>query len=338
MTVAIVDAHNDLLCELEHVRIDPEPFGRLWRGQLQAGGVVLQVCPLFGAQIDWLPDGALRHSLQQVEAFYRAIDESGGGVSAVGTKADLEPVERGESMGLMLSMEGVEPLGYDPTLIDLFWRLGVRMVSITHNRRNPFGEGLAEPGTGGLSRLGEELVDRMAELGMIIDLVHGSERTYFDTLERLDDSATVVVSHAGCRAQWDTPRNLSDEQMRALADRGGVMGMMLLPNSIDSYNRTHDRVADHVDHAVQVMGIDHVGMGGDFIAQVAETLNWRAPVEKSIPRPEGWSFSTPIDGLRGPDGYPGLIESLSRRGYSDDDLRKLGSENFMRVFRRGLPG
>ncbi len=114
-------------------------------------------------------------------------------------------------------MEGVEPLGYDPSLIDS--RRPGADGSITYVRRNLFGEN-AELVDGGLATSARPLVDRMAGLG-IIDLVHGSERTYFDTLERIDDSATVVVSHAGCRAQWDTPRNLSDEQMRALAERGG---------------------------------------------------------------------------------------------------------------------
>jgi membrane dipeptidase len=114
----------------------------------------------------------------------------------------------------------------------VFWELGIRMVSLTWNRRNSYADGGAEPADGGLSRLGGRLVDLLADTGMIIDLAHASVRTFFDILERAP-AAPVIISHSACRAIHDVPRNVDDEQLRALAERGGVLALMALPLAID---------------------------------------------------------------------------------------------------------
>jgi len=332
--VRVVDAHNDLLLELDFRRDEATPFARFWLPHLQQGGVALQVCPVFGAEPEWLAELSLRRVLMQIGAFRRAVREAADRVVAVQTAADLDAPERGERIGLMLSMEGVEALGYDPGLIDVFWDLGVRMVSLTWNRRNPFADGAAEPGAGGLSRLGRQLVDRMVELGMILDLAHASEQTFLDVLERADGGA-FVVSHAACRAICDTPRNLSDTQLRALADRGGVIGMMLLPLVIDPRRPVLARAVDHIDHAVEVMGIEHVGLGGDFIVQVFHALGMRPAADSLLP--EGMPLDATIEGLSGPQDYPVLIGALRERGYGDVDLAAVAGGNFMALLRRSLP-
>jgi membrane dipeptidase len=187
---------------------------------------------VFGSELEALPELILRRNLLQVGAFQRAVRENASQVIAARSKADLDPVERRERIGLMLSMEGAEALGYETTLIDVFYELGLRMVSLTWNRRNPFADGAAEPDGGGpLSNLGRELVDRIAGLGIVLDLVHTSERTFWDAIERT--AGRVCVSRAACRALLSTPRNLSDDQLRALAERGGVLGLMLLPIAVE---------------------------------------------------------------------------------------------------------
>ena len=123
----------------------------------------------------------------------------------------------------------MEPLGYEPGLIDVFCSLGVRMASLTWNRRNAVRRRRRRRiPRGGLSRIGRELVDRMAELPIAFDLSHANEGTFFEVLERSSDRP-VLVSHALCRALQDIPRNLSDDQLRALAERDGVVGLMALP-------------------------------------------------------------------------------------------------------------
>src|SRR5207249_3634216 len=119
---------------------------------------------------------ALAEALAQTTAFRRAVRQAGERVAWVRTHEDLDAL--GDRVGLMLSLEGCEPLGSDPELFDVFWELGVRMVSLTWNRRNAFADGAGEPAHGGLSARGRELVARLVELGAIVDLAHASERTF----------------------------------------------------------------------------------------------------------------------------------------------------------------
>ena len=333
-TPLIVDAHNDLLLELEQRRFEEAPFERYWLRNLERGGVGLQVCPVFGSELEALPELVLRRNLLQVAAFQRAVRENAPHVVAVGSKADLDPVERRERIGLMLSMEGAEALGYETTLIDVFYELGLRMVSLTWNRRNPFADGAAEPDGGGpLSNLGRELVDRIAGLGIVLDLVHSSERTFWDAIERT--TGRVCVSHAACRTLVPTPRNLSDDQLRALAERNGVLGLMLLPIAVDPDACRLARAVDHIDHAVSVMGIDNVGLGADFIAQVWRMLPSRAPADSLLP--DGVPMDASLDGVEGPEDYPRLVELLRERGYEGDRLAAILGGNWLRLLREALP-
>jgi membrane dipeptidase len=325
----ILDAHNDLLIEVAWREDEGEdnPFAEHWLPKLRAGGVGIQVCPIF-VEIQFVPDAALRTALKQAAAFWRTVRRN----------EDVRPVLRrddldGDGIGLMLSLEGVEPLGSDPGLLDAFVRLGVRMIGLTWNRRNTFADGAGEPG--GLSLLGRDFVSRFAEAGVVLDLAHASERTFADALEHAPD-AQVVVSHAGCRAVCDTPRNVSDEQLRALTERGGVLGVMALPSVIDPAEPTLERYLDHVDHAVETMGIDHVGLGGDFIRQLLASGAARISGRERSFAPPGIELGRGMDELHGPEQYPDLVAGLTRRGYTGDRLDAILHGNFLRVFRRAL--
>ena len=268
-------------------------------------------------------------------AFHRAVDENPDRVCAVLRGSDLDAVERGERMGLLLSMEGVDALGQDPALFDVFWRLGVRMVSLTHNPRNAFADGLGEPNPGGLSNRGRELVERLARLGCAIDVSHASEAT-FDDIVAFSGDAPLLASHACCRAVYDTPRNLSDAQLRHIVDRGGVLGIMLLPFVVDPERPTLERVLDHVDHAVEVMGVEHVAIGGDFIRQVADVLGLRPPTGGPGPAADASPWVA-VEDVDEPDGYPRLLDAMARRGYAPDDVRAIAGGNLLRFLRRVLP-
>jgi membrane dipeptidase len=229
-------------------------------------------------------------------------------------------------MGLLLSIEGMEPLGNEPSLIDVFCTLGVRMASLTWNRRNAFADGTGEDPRGGLSRIGRELVDRMTALPIAFDLAHANEATFFEVLERSGDRP-VLVSHALCRAVHESPRNLSDDQLRALAERGGVVGLMALPFVMHESERAISYLIDHVDHLVQTVGIEHICLGGDFARQIEQSGAEGVPPEAGMA----------IDGLAGPEEYPALFEALRNRGYDAAELRAIASENLLRVLRRTLP-
>jgi membrane dipeptidase len=276
----------------------------------------------------------LREALAQVASFHRALRENAGRVRQVRCAADLDHVESGERIGLLLSLEGVEQFGVETWPADVFHELGVRMAGLTWNRRNAFADGAAEDG-GGLSRLGRELVDRLASLGVILDLAHASRGAFAEIIERAG-GAPVLCSHGGCRAVHDTPRNLDDAQLVALREAGGLFGLMLHPIAIDPVERTIDRVVDHLDHAAATIGVDRVCLGGDFTRRLWEAMP-APPEPKDGLAPPGLQPGSGIDGLTGPECYPALVAALGRRGWSDEQVGAVTGGNLLRFLRASLP-
>jgi membrane dipeptidase len=329
----IADAHVDILLELahrEHRLGETDVFARTWLPLLEAGGVGLQVCPVF-VDLELQPEGSLREALRQVTALQHALRESPDRVVAVRTRADLDAVERGERIGLMLALEGVEPFGYEVATADLFWELGLRMAGLTWNRRNPFADGAADEG--GLSRLGRTLLGRFAELGVILDLAHASPRLFEECVQSYE--GRLLVTHAGCRAVNETPRNLSDEQLRELAVRDGIFGLMLHPLTIDPVDPTIARVVDHLDHAASVIGPEHLCLGGDWTKRLHELMPAPAPPDGLMP--PGLAEGSTIAGLSGPEEYPALVKALRERGWSGPELDGLLAGNLLRFLRESLP-
>lgn len=331
----IADAHLDLLLELAHRELrfgETGSFARTWLPLLEAGGVELQVCPVF-VELERQPEGTLREALGQATLLMRATHENADRVTQVRCRADLDTVERGERIGLMLALEGVEQFGYEVWPAETFWELGVRMAGLTWNRRNPYSDGAAE--NGGLSRLGRSLVDRLVELGVVVDLAHASSAAFAEILERVGD-APVICSHAACRAVNDHPRNLSDVQLRELAARGGLLGLMLHPLAIGHEQRTIDRVIDHLEHALEVCGPAGVCLGGDFTTRLSEVLP-PMPEPADGLMPPGLMPGAGIEGLKGPEDYPALLAALRARGWDEATVDAVLSRNLLGLLRRALP-
>ena len=327
----IVDAHNDVLLELlvgtgEELSLVlvlrrglERLFGRYWLPGLEAGGVGVQICPLYGACEPG--EGARERALAQEAEFSRAVEEHAERVCRVGTRAELDDPR----LRLVLSMEGVEPLEGDPGAFEEWYERGVRSVGLTWNHPNVFAGGIESP-TQGLSARGRALVRRLAELDVMLDLAHASDQTWRDVL---DEGVPFSVTHACCRAVRDHPRNLADWQLEALAEREGVLGVMAIGFYVDPDERTVSRMLDHVDHAVAVMGIEHVGLAADFNAvaltgQPAETV---ADIKTRL-----W-----LEGFTAPDDYPALVTALRERGYDGDRLEAIESGNWLRILHASLP-
>ena len=331
----IADAHVDLLMELayrERRLGETDVFARTWLPLLERGGVGLQVCPIY-VDVVVQPEGSLREALSMVAAFQRAVRENGERVLQVTSAADLDSVQAGERIGLVLALEGVECFGVETWPADVFHALGVRMAGLTWNRRNAFADGAAEEG-GSLSRLGRELVDRLVSLGVILDLAHSSRGMFTEILERAA-GAPVLCSHGGCRSVYDTPRNLDDDQLRALADAGGIFGLMLHPIAIGPEQRTIDGVVDHLEHAVSVMGPERVCLGGDFTRRLWEAMP-PPPEPKDGLMPPGLTPGLGIEGLVGSEDYPALVEGLGRRGWGAEEVAAVTSGNLLRFLRSSL--
>jgi membrane dipeptidase len=334
MTDMIVDCHNDMVLELARRELllgEPDAFRERWLDPLRTGGVGLQVCPLYAAS-ELVPDGALRETLNQLLVMRHAVARNADTIIAVECREDLDEVRDGRRLGLMLSMEGLEALGRDPWLIEVFRDMGVRMASLTWEYRNFFADGTGEGPDGGLSKLGRVMVRLMADLGIVIDLAHASARTFWDVLKEVPE-APIVVSHAGCRAVYDIPRNVDDDQLRALAERDGVFCVMLLPYTLGE-GAFFERACAHVLHAVEVMGAGHVGLGGDFIEQVEALIPGPVPLDALF----GFRFDDALAGaeMGGPGDYPMLVEHL-RPHLGADELTDVLSGSLLSFFSRTLP-
>jgi membrane dipeptidase len=317
--IPVADGHSDLLQELVFAEEegDENPLRSRWLDQFREGGVVLQVCAVYrdpGAE----GDGA-RELLRQARSFHAAVARNPE-VFAVRDRRDLEHVAAGRP-GLILGIEGVSAFGQDAWLIDVFAQLGVRVVGLTWNEQNAFAHGCDHDG--GLTSLGEQLVDRLPGLGMVVDLAHASPQTVADVLARAP-AGSAFVSHASCRAIYDHRRNLTDAQLAAVAEHGGIVCLMPHPLVVDPARPTIEHFVDHIEHAVSVIGVDRVGLGGDFLQQIARSLHWGDHVV------EGVKVDATLEGLEGPRDYPRLFEVLRDRGYSESDVEAIAGGNLLR--------
>jgi membrane dipeptidase len=320
--ILVVDGHSDLLQELVFVeeRGEEDPFRSRWLQQLQDGGVALQVCAVYQSPQTGGSD-AFRQVLRQIASFHTAV-EGTPEAFAVDSRRDLERVGV-DGLGLLLAIEGVSAFGEDMWPLDLVAKLGVRVLSPTWNEQNAFANGCDHEG--GLTELGARLIDRLPTLGMVIDLAHASPQTVADVLDRAPEGA-VFVSHASCGAVHDHRRNLSDTQLTAIAEHGGVICLMPHPLVVDPARPLIDRFIDHVDHAVSVVGVDRIGLGGDFLKQIARTTYSGRHAQ------DGVEMDATLEGLEGPRDYPRLFEALRGRGYSQVDVEALAGGNLLRFF------
>ncbi|HEU5033261.1 MAG TPA: dipeptidase [Mycobacteriales bacterium] len=333
----VADTHNDLLMLVSHRSPDRQAayFRDHWLPQLRAGGVDVQVLPVF-IDDDFRPEGALRQTLRMVEAAHRVAEANADAVALCRTGPDVDAALGSGRIALVLALEGCEAVGTDVELLHTLSRLGVRMASFTHFGRTALADGSAEDGAGSrLTRAGVEALHLMEQLGMLLDVSHLSAAGTDHVLELA--TRPVVASHSSAHALCPHHRNLTDERLKGIAALGGVVGVNFFYGFIDPANPSIERLVDHVEHIASTVGIDHVGLGPDFVKEVYEQLT---PPATSTAEFEGLDGCTVIPGLDGPAGLPLVTEELVRRGWREHDIRKVLGENWLRVFRSdlGRPG
>ncbi|HEY8498476.1 MAG TPA: dipeptidase [Limnochordales bacterium] len=279
--------------------------------RLRQGGVGVQVFSVFVPPAVPTPYNALR-ALAILDALAAEVERAAGAVIWVRRAADLDEVRRTRKVGVIASLEGCEVLAGSLAVLRTLYRLGVRAAGLTWNVRNELADGVGEPRGAGLTAFGREAVAEMERLGMVVDVSHLSEAGFWEVMEVA--TRPVIASHSNARAVCDHVRNLTDDQIRALARKGGVMGINFFPGFLRQDGQaTLEDVVRHIDHVVELVGPDHVGLGSDYdgITRVPQ-------------------------GLEDPSRLPALTEALLRRGYGDEAVRKILGENFARVFRAAL--
>ena len=305
--------------------------------------------------VDWPSHDLIERALDLMDALHEQVALHSGEIEMARTADDIVRIHRAGKLAALAGVEGGHIIEDDPRALDIYYRLGVRYMTLTHTKNNELGDSSGDkPKWNGLSPFGREVVARMNRLGMMVDISHVSDATFYAAVAA--SQAPVIASHSSCRALCDAPRDMTDDMIRALAKNGGVVDINFYPGFLDQADRdaeqrvsdaentevaaatkqwasdrkrqteeirriwakyaaqfpavSYTRIADHIDHAVQVGGVDHVGLGSDF---------------DGIP-------DTPR-GMEDCSKLPALVLELARRGYSEEDLVKILGGNLLGVMR-----
>ena len=347
-----IDSHIDTV---QRVLVMGEDLSKRWDvgrvdiPRLHEGGTH---APFFAL---WVPvyfpgAEAVRRTLDLRDAMQSLFDQHKDLIEHATTAADIERIVKTGKIAAFLTVEGGHTIDDDLRVLRMYYQLGVRSMTLTHSRNNNWADSATDaPAHNGLTDFGKDVVREMNQLGMVVDVSHVADKTFYDALEVT--TKPVLCSHSSMRALSDVPRNVTDEMLWALAKNGGVIGITfgegfvnpldaealraaikietnappLTGRALDDYAAedvrklfgtrvkvasTVEDVANHIDHAVKIAGIDHVGIGSDF---------------------DG--VSGPPNGLDDVSKMPALIAVLLERGYKEGDVKKILGENTLRVIR-----
>jgi membrane dipeptidase len=302
----IIDGHADILYRMEKEGLrfyeDKENL-HLNYDRLVKAGIDLQFFVLF-VEPKHSPADQLKIHLNMIEQFYSEI-VGGGKVRPILKKGDLERnLKDGYRSGL-LSIEGGDCIQSDLRILRIMHRLGVRAMGLTWNHGNCIADGCGEKFDRGLTKFGRDVVREMNRLGMIVDVAHLGRKGFFDVMEVAQ--APVIASHANARAIHDHPRNLDDEQLKALFQTGGLIGVTFVPMFVGDGTVSIDDLMRHIDHILSLGGENHIGIGSDFDG-----------IERAL-----------TDLRHGAD-LPNLQERLFK-AYGEKVMKKIMGENFKRV-------
>jgi membrane dipeptidase len=326
----IVDAHRDCYEQIHHRNFGhKKPLHEIMIPRLHTGGVDVVFYAVGGDTIAHSngTDRPLRATLENIDAYYLEAEMDGSIITTILSGSDLPTQASTGNMHYLLHIEGGMPLEGQVSTLRMFYRLGVRSIAPTWNVRNELGEGVRERNNGaGLTKFGIEVMKEAQRLGMLIDVSHLSGPGVDDVLDIAEQP--IIATHSNSAALFNHPRNLTDERVNRIAKTGGVVGMHFAPAYIDPELNTVERLVDHIDHYVQLIGIDHVGIGPDFVKSDGP----RSPREALY----GGVHSRFIDDLSEIDELPTLTRALLKRGYKEQDIAKIYGLNFLRVVKQVL--
>ncbi len=350
------DCHNDLAYRVLYEGLDIGerlPGGHVDIMRLKEGGVDVQVVALF-IQNYLYPDKSAWQAFKLLRGMKEAIKKNLDSVELARSGSDIERIVSEGKIAMPLAIEGGHAIEDSLELLRRYHSLGVSSMTLTHNVSHGWADSSkGTPKWNGLNELGRRVIKEMNEIGMVIDVSHVSDKTFYDVIGISEDP--VIFSHSGCRAINPHRRNVSDDMLKKLALNGGVIGIVFeltylsreydeaaqrlrrislpflnkvprikdleLRITIDHLrsggdwpleNRpTIEDLLDHIDHAVKIAGVDHVGLGADMYP--------RTP--------------SPV-GIRGVNDYPNITRGLKKRGYSDEEIKKIMGYNFLRIWKQ----
>ncbi len=356
----VLDLHDDttqLMVDEAYRLAERHDFGQVDIPRMREGGVTGLFLSLWTDPGGYTPTETIRRTLEQIDAVRREVARNPNVLEAAATAEQVEAAKKRGRIAILMGLEGGQAIDSDLAVLRIYFDLGVRYMTLTHTRNTPWADSSAQkPEHNGLTDFGKQVVREMNRLGMMVDISHVSDKTFYDAVET--SSAPVIASHSSCRALADVPRNMTDDMLRALARNGGVVHINFYEGFLDKgfesrfaalqaeqarQNQIDERtpkfgdrsrsgaavrkidaernarlgsvplgtLLDHIQHAVEVAGIDHVGLGSDF---------------------DGADDSFPA-GMEDISKIPNLVRGLMERGFSDADILKILGGNTLRVMR-----
>jgi membrane dipeptidase len=278
---------------------------------------------------------SMEGALKKIATFFWLRDAMPDQFRIVRSASDLQ-IDGVSVLRALMGFQGAEPLGNSFHSVSIFYELGVRVIQLTYNDRNLLGDGCLEPNDAGLTHFGRQIVREMNRLGMVVDLTHVGKRTSLDAM--LVSSMPVVFSHSNAKAVRDNPRNLDDEQLDALAQCNGVVGVASFADFVGDTMKgqpTIEQMLDHVVYMVDRIGIDHVGIGTDIMETSGPSgIWWNANTKRRYPEICGGmdEHMHGVTGMERWEDFQSVTEGLSRRGFQDEEIGKVIGGNFQRVF------
>lgn len=355
----VIDTHEDTpqaLLDDNYDLADPNSPFMVSIPKMRAGHLGAAFFSIW-ADVKWPRNDLIHRGIDLIDAVQEQIAKHPGELGVATTADEIQRLHDQHKIAILMGLEGGHIIRDDLRALNTFYRLGIRYMTLTHTANTEWADSSAgKPRWNGLNDRGREVVGRMNQLGMMVDISHVSDKTFDDVLAAT--RAPVIASHSSCRALCDAPRNMTDNMIRALAMNGGVIQINFYPAFLDQEYATErkkfskqidaalaaaradrakkgarltyrqeveisrriaggipppsfERIADHIDHAVRVGGVDHVGIGSDFDGIDA------------APR-----------GMEDVSKLPDLVVELARRGYSEEDLTKILGGNLLRVMRQ----
>ena len=333
----VVDQHSDIQMDIvtRRGRAEKKVIERLHLPKLTQGGidfVLMSTTPHYGYQPHPFFMNPTLSALQLIDCGYSDVSESPDRLVLVTTSAEILQAKQAGRTSFMLGIEGAEAVGTDLGLLRSFHRLGVRIITLTWHHRNMVADGSGEPSGSGLSGFGREMVREMNRLGMIVDLSHIGQAGFWDALEV--GRGPTIASHSNARALCDHPRNLYDDQLRALAQKGGLVGVCFCSPYVREKGATVEHVLDHIDHLAALIGVEHIALGPDWVDFAVRMVMDNVDPESYLAK--GTSITTFASGLENAAQLPNLTIGLMARGYKEKAIRRILGLNFLEFLEKDL--
>lgn len=290
-----------------------------------------------------LSSGNLKSALNSIEEWKNRIKDNPDIFINAKTAGDFREAKKSGKAAVMFGFQNATMIEKSIDNIDVLYEAGTRWIQLTYNERNLLGDGCTERTNAGLSDFGIEAVERMNELGIIVDLSHCGRQTTNDGIKFSKSGASF--NHTMCEALYKNhPRSKTDEQIKAMSAKGGVMGVICLGYMIGpdpGGKTTLETYVDHIDHAVKIAGIEHVGVAADFAIQGLEAdgatrENWFVPRLTRFKPSYQVRWPPWIPELDKPERYKFVAQTLDKRGYSTGDIEKILGQNWLRYFSETL--